>query len=139
MIILSMHDESIYAERALRARANGYIMKQEATEQVLVAVRRILDGEIYLSRRMANKLLQQYMSGQTAETDSRLEALSDRELEVFRLIGEGHSTRQISEALHLGIKTVESYQAHLKEKLSLRNGRELMQHAIQWKLSGKNS
>src|ERR1700691_5705004 len=89
VLILSMHDESIYAERALRARANGYIMKQEATEKVLVAVRRILDGEIYLSTRMANKLLQQYMSGQTAETDSRLAALSDRELEVFRLIGEG--------------------------------------------------
>src|SRR6202167_127717 len=139
VLVLSMHDESIYAERALRARANGYIMKQEATEKVLVAVRRILDGEIYLSTRMANKLLQQYMSGQTAETDSRLAALSDRELEVFRLIGEGLGTRQIAEALHLSMKTVESYQAHLKEKLSLRTGRELMQHAIQWKLSEKSS
>ena len=139
VLILSMHDESIYAERALRARANGYIMKQEATEKVLVAVRRILDGEIYLSYRMANKLLQQYMSGQTAETDSRLTALSDRELEVFRLIGDGLGTRRIAEVLHLSIKTVESYQAHLKEKLSLRTGRELMQHAIQWKLSEKSS
>jgi DNA-binding NarL/FixJ family response regulator len=139
VLILSMHDESIYAERALRARANGYIMKQEATEKVLVAVRRILDGEIYLSYRMANKLLQQYMSGQTAETDSRLTALSDRELEVFRLIGDGLSTRRIAEVLHLSMKTVESYQAHLKEKLSLRTGRELMQHAIQWKLSEKSS
>ena len=139
VLILSMHDESIYAERALRARANGYIMKQEATEKVLVAVRRILDGEIYLSYRMANKLLQQYMSGQTAETDSRLTALSDRELEVFRLIGDGLGTRRIAEVLHLSIKTVESYQAHLKEKLSLRTGRELMQHAIQWKLSERSS
>src|ERR1700723_1185849 len=139
VLILSMHDESIYAERALRARANGYIMKQEATEKVLVAVRRILDGEIYLSNRMANKLLQQYMSGQTVETDSRLAALSDRELEVFRLIGEGLGTRQIAEALHLSMKTVESYQAHLKEKLSLRTGRELMQDAIQWTLSAKSS
>jgi DNA-binding NarL/FixJ family response regulator len=139
VLILSMHDESIYAERALRARANGYIMKQEATEKVLVAVRRILDGEIYLSYRMANKLLQQYMSGQTAETDSRLTALSDRELEVFRLIGDGLGTRRIAEVLHLSMKTVESYQAHLKEKLSLRTGRELMQHAIQWKLSEKSS
>lgn len=139
VLILSMHDESIYAERALRARANGYIMKQEATEKVLVAVRRILDGEIYLSYRMANRLLQQYMSGQTAETDSRLTALSDRELEVFRLIGDGLSTRRIAEVLHLSMKTVESYQAHLKEKLSLRTGRELMQHAIQWKLSEKSS
>jgi DNA-binding NarL/FixJ family response regulator len=137
VLILSMHDESIYAERALRARANGYIMKQEATEKVLVAVRRILDGEIYLSSRMSNKLLQHYMSGQTAETDSRLASLSDRELEVFRLIGEGLGTRQIAEVLHLSMKTVESYQAHLKEKLSLRTGRELMQHAIQWKLNEK--
>lgn len=139
VLILSMHDESIYAERALRAHANGYIMKQEATEKVLVAVRRILDGEIYLSNRMANKLLHQYMSGQTAQTDSRLAALSDRELEVFRLIGEGHGTRQISDILHLSMKTVESYQAHLKEKLALGTGRELMQYAIQWKLSEKSS
>jgi DNA-binding NarL/FixJ family response regulator len=139
VLILSMHDESIYAERAMRARANGYIMKQEATEKVLVAVRRILDGEIYLSYRMANKLLQQYMSGQTAETDSRLTSLSDRELEVFRLIGDGLGTRRIAEVLHLSMKTVESYQAHLKEKLSLRTGRELMQHAIQWKLSERSS
>lgn len=135
VLILSMHDESIYAERALRARANGYIMKQEATEKVLIAVRRILDGEIYLSNRMANKLLQQYMSGQALEMDSRLAALSDRELEVFRMIGEGLGTRQIAEGLHLSMKTVESYQAHLKEKLSLRTGRELMQYAIQWKIS----
>jgi DNA-binding NarL/FixJ family response regulator len=139
VLILSMHDETIYAERALLARANGYIMKQEATDQVLVAVRRILDGEIYLSNRMANKLLQQYMSGGTIEADSRLAALSDRELEVFRLIGEGQGTRQIADALHLSMKTVESYQAHLKEKLSLRTGRELMQYAIQWKLTGKAS
>jgi DNA-binding NarL/FixJ family response regulator len=139
VLVLSMHDESIYAERALRARANGYIMKQEATEKVLVAVRRILDGEIYLSSRMSNKLLMQYMTGKTAETDSRLAALSDRELEVFRMIGEGLGTRQIAEALHLSMKTVESYQAHLKEKLSLRTGRELMQHAIQWKLNDKSA
>src|ERR1700729_3008425 len=86
VLILSMHDESIYAERALRARANGYIMKQEATEKVLVAVRRILSGDIYLSDRMANKLLQQFIGGNAANLQSRLAALSDRELEVFRLI-----------------------------------------------------
>ena len=131
VLILSMHDESIYAERALRARANGYIMKQEATEKVLVAVRRILSGDIYLSDRMANKLLHQYISGASADMNSRLSALSDRELEVFRLIGEGRSTRQIAEKLHLSIKTVETYQAHIKDKLSLHSGRELVQHAIQ--------
>jgi DNA-binding NarL/FixJ family response regulator len=131
VLILSMHDESIYAERALRARANGYIMKQEATEKVLVAVRRILGGDIYLSDRMANKLLHQYISGAPADMNSRLSTLSDRELEVFRLIGEGRSTRQIAEKLHLSIKTVETYQAHIKDKLSLHSGRELVQHAIQ--------
>src|SRR5271154_4101059 len=139
VLILSMHDEAIYAERALRARANGYIMKQEATEKVLVAVRRILDGEIYLSDRMANKLLHQYVSGASADAHSQLSALSDRELEVFRLIGEGRGTRQIAEKLHLSIKTVETYQAHIKDKLSLRSGRELVQHAIQAKISEKVS
>jgi DNA-binding NarL/FixJ family response regulator len=139
VLILSMHDESIYAERALRARANGYIMKQEATEKVLVAVRRILSGDIYLSDRMANKLLHQYISGGSADMSSRLSALSDRELEVFRLIGEGCGTRQIAENLHLSMKTVETYQAHIKDKLSLRSGRELVQHAIQTKISEKTS
>jgi DNA-binding NarL/FixJ family response regulator len=139
VLVLSMHDESIYAERALRARANGYIMKQEATEKVLVAVRRILGGDIYLSDRMANKLLHQYISGASADMHSRLSALSDRELEVFRLIGEGRGTRQIAEKLHLSIKTVETYQAHIKEKLSLRSGRELVQHAIQSKISENES
>jgi DNA-binding NarL/FixJ family response regulator len=139
VLILSMHDESIYAERALRARANGYIMKQEATEKVLVAVRRILGGDIYLSDRMANKLLHQYVSGASGDMRSRLSALSDRELEVFRLIGEGRGTRQIAEKLHLSIKTVETYQAHIKDKLSLHSGRELVQHAIQSNLSNKTS
>jgi DNA-binding NarL/FixJ family response regulator len=139
VLILSMHDESIYAERALRARANGYIMKAEATEKVLVAVRRILGGDIYLSDRMANKLLHQYISGASADMHSRLSALSDRELEVFRLIGEGRSTRQIAEKLHLSVKTVETYQAHIKDKLSLHSGRELVQHAIQSNISDKTS
>src|ERR1700719_4196272 len=139
VLVLSMHDEAIYAERALRARANGYIMKQEATEKVLVAVRRILGGDIYLSDRMANKMLQQYISGTSADVSSRLSALSDRELEVFRLIGEGRSTRQIAEKLHLSIKTVETYQAHIKDKLSLHSGRELVRHAIKSTISNKTS
>ena len=137
VLILSMHDEAIYAERALRARANGYIMKQEATEKVLVAVRRILNGEVYLSDRMANKMLRQYLGGAPTAIQSRISALSDRELEVFCLIGEGRGTREIAEELHLSIKTVETYQAHIKEKLSLHSGRELIQHAIQWKIDEK--
>jgi DNA-binding NarL/FixJ family response regulator len=133
VLILSMHDESIYAERALRAGANGYIMKQEATERVLVALRRILNREIYVSDRVANKMLGRFVGGgvSSAVKRSPLDALSDRELEVLHLIGEGHGTRQIAEELHLSIKTVESYQSHLKEKLALKNSRELMQYAIQ--------
>ena len=137
VLILSMHDESIYAERALRAGANGYIMKQEATGKVLVAVRRILNGEIYVSDRIANNMLKHYITGSGTLRNSSIADLSDRELEVFRLIGEGHGSRQIAEELHLSIKTVESYQAHIKEKLSLRSARELMQHAIQWNMDEK--
>jgi DNA-binding NarL/FixJ family response regulator len=139
VLILSMHDESIYAERALRAGANGYIMKQEATEKVLIAVRRILNGQIYVSDRIANKMLKHYITGSGSLKDSSISDLSDRELEVFRLIGEGHGTRQIAEELHLSVKTVESYQAHIKDKLSLRSSRELMQHAIQWNMNEKTA
>jgi DNA-binding NarL/FixJ family response regulator len=133
-----MHDESIYAERALRAGANGYIMKQEATEKVLVALRRILNREVYVSERIANKMLRHYIGG-SAGTRSPITDLTDRELEVFRLIGDGHGTRQIAEELHLSVKTVESYQAHIKEKLSLHSARELVQHAIQWNISEKSA
>lgn len=139
VLILSMHDESIYAERALRAGANGYIMKQEATEKVLVALRRILSGEIYVSDRIANSMLQHYVRGANLSGHSSVSELTDRELEVFRLIGEGHGTRQIADELHLSVKTVESYQAHIKEKLSLRNSRELVQHAVQWNVTEKSA
>jgi DNA-binding NarL/FixJ family response regulator len=139
VLILSMHDEAIYAERALRARANGYIMKQEATEKVLVALRRILNGDVYLSDAMSKKMLHQYIDGAPSMIQSRIAVLSDRELEVFRSIGEGRGTREIAEELRLSVKTVETYQAHIKEKLSLRSGRELIQHAIQWKVNEKSN
>jgi DNA-binding NarL/FixJ family response regulator len=132
VLILSMHDETIYAERAMRAGANGYIMKQEATEKVLVAIRRILQGDVYLSDRLTNTMLQQFVRGTAPSKSSPLVSLTDRELEVFRLIGEGHGTRRIADELHLSVKTIESYQAHIKEKLALRNARELVQHAIEW-------
>src|SRR5579863_7457373 len=139
VLILSMHDESVYAERALRAGAQGYIMKQEATDKVLVAVRRILSHEIYISERIANRMLQRYIGNRAVGQPSSISDLTDRELEVFRLIGEGHSTRQIAEELHISVKTVESYQAHIKEKLSLRSARELVQHAIQWSIGEKSA
>ena len=138
VLILSMLDETLYAERALRAGANGYIMKQEATEKVLVAIRRILSGGIYVSDRMSSLMMQHFVGGAPASAESPVAGLTDRELEVFRLIGEGHGTRQIAEDLHISIKTVESYQAHIKEKLSLRNARELVQRAIQWTIREKS-
>ena len=133
VLVLSMHDESLYAVRALRAGAAGYIMKQEATEKVLTAIRQVLSGEIYLSERMEKKMMHQLVGGRSARTGSPIEDLSDRELEVFGLIGQGHGTRQIAEELHLSIKTIESHRAHIKEKLNLRNATELVQHAIQWR------
>ncbi|MGH9744664.1 MAG: response regulator transcription factor [Candidatus Acidiferrales bacterium] len=138
VLILSMHDESIYAERALRAGANGYIMKQEATDRVLTAIRHILGGEVYLSDRLTKRMLQQFVHGSISPRDP-LAKLSDRELEVYRLIGAGHGTRQIADELHVSTKTVESYQAHIKEKLSLRNARELVQHAVEWSVNAKSA
>jgi DNA-binding NarL/FixJ family response regulator len=135
VLILSMHDESIYAERALRAGANGYIMKQEATEKVLIAIRKILRGDVYLSERLTSAMLNQFVHGSDTIKSSPIVNLTDRELEIFRLIGEGHSTRQIADELHLSVKTIESHQAHIKEKLALRNARELVQHAIEWTVS----
>ena len=136
VLILSMHDELAYAERALRAGANGYIIKQEATEKVLTAIRQILRGDIYLSERLTKRMLQQFVHGALPPRDP-LAKLSDRELEVYRLIGAGHGTRQIADELHVSTKTVESYQAHIKEKLSLRNARELVQHAIESSVNDK--
>jgi DNA-binding NarL/FixJ family response regulator len=138
VLILSMHDESAYAERALRAGANGYIMKQEATEKVLTAIRQILRGDVYLSDRLTKRMLQQFVHGAVPPRDP-LAKLSDRELEVYRLIGAGHGTRQIADELHVSTKTVESYQAHIKEKLSLRNARELVQHAIESSVNEKGA
>jgi DNA-binding NarL/FixJ family response regulator len=135
ILMLSMHDESVYAERALRAGANGYIMKQEATEKVLDAIRRILRREVYVSERVGNRMLQQMVARPATVRKMSIDCLSDRELEVFRLIGDGHGTREIAETLHLSIKTVESYQAHIKEKLSLASARALMQRAIEWRIS----
>jgi len=137
VLVLSMHEEEIYAERALRAGANGYIMKQEGTEKVLVALRRLLRHEVYVSDNVANRMLRQLTVRPANAKPSSIASLSDRELEVFRLIGEGLGTRQIAEHLALSVKTVESYQAHIKDKLMLRSARELVQHAIEWTLGEK--
>ena len=132
VLALSMHDETLYAERALRAGAMGYIMKQEATENVIAAIRKILGGEIYVSDRMASRMVRKLVAGRGEPTASPVDCLSDRELEVFHLIGKGHGTRQISERLHLSVKTIETYRAHIKDKLNLADAAELLQYAIRW-------
>jgi len=133
VLVVSMHDEALYAERSLRAGARGYIMKQEALEKVLVAIRKVLEGEIFVSERITTKMLEKFVSVEgVSQAASPIDLLSNRELTVFRLIGQGHKTRQIAERLHLSIKTVESYRAHIKEKLKLGDGTDLLKYAIQW-------
>ena len=136
VLVLSMHDEMLYAERSLRAGAMGYITKEEATVSILSAIRRVLGGQVYLSDQMAGRMIKSMVGGTADEVGSPLEVLTDRELEVFQMLGRGLGTRQIAAELRLGIKTVESYRARIKEKLRLADGSELLQHAIQWVQSG---
>ena len=129
ILVLSMFDESLYAERVLRAGAKGYMMKQEASEKVVIAIRRLLKDEIFLSDAMASKVLNR-VAGKKPKGESAVEVLSDRELEVFQLIGQGLGTRQIAKRLQRSIKTIESYRAHIKEKMSFQSGAEIVHHAI---------
>jgi DNA-binding NarL/FixJ family response regulator len=138
VLVLSMLDEELYAERALRAGANGYMMKQEATGLVLDALRHLLKGEVWVSHRVSAKMLKQLAAGVANPQRSIHDELSNRELEVLRLMGLGFGTRQIAEELGLSIKTIETYQSHLKEKLGLRNSRELVQSAIEWTLRNQS-
>jgi DNA-binding NarL/FixJ family response regulator len=131
-LVVSMHDESLFAERALRAGARGYIMKQEAVENMLIAIRKVLSGEIFVSDKVATKMLETLISGDAKTVRSPLDLLSNRELTVFRLIGQGFKTSQIADRLHLSVKTIESYRSHIKEKLKIDTGTGLMKYAIQW-------
>jgi DNA-binding NarL/FixJ family response regulator len=132
ILVLSMHDETLYAERALRAGAKGYVMKQEPTEVVLAAIRKVLAGGTYLSPRMQERALQRFAGDNAEASRSGVETLTDRELEVFELIGRGLSTREVGSQLKLSVSTVETYRAHLKEKLQLASGTELTHRAIEW-------
>jgi DNA-binding NarL/FixJ family response regulator len=132
MIVLSMHDESLYAERSLRAGARGYIMKREATKKILQAIRSVLDGKLYISEKISDAMAEKFVDGRPATATSPVEQLSDRELEVFQLLGRGYSTRQIADHLHVGFKTVQTYSARLKEKLKLDNITQLLHEAIRW-------
>lgn len=132
MLVLSMHDELLYAERALRAGARGYVMKHEASDKVLEAIRCVLDGGVYASSSITSGILDKF-TGQTRPADrAGWEALTDRELEVLALIGKGFNAAQIAGQLHISVKTVEAHRANLKVKLKLSSGAELLQHAIRW-------
>ena len=132
VLVISMHDEAVYAERAFRAGGNGYITKQQMDETVLVAIRCVLSGDQYMSPVMGALFAKQYLAGRQLEQDTPISRLSNRELEVFRLIGGGQGTRQIAELLSLSIKTIESYRENLKTKLTLHSGVELARAATRW-------
>ena len=129
-----MHDESLFADRALHAGAKGYINKEEAMDKLIDAIRRVAAGRVYLSDQMTDRLLCRQVGAGDERPKSALETLSDRELEVFEQIGHGVTTRQIAEKLHLSPKTVETYRENIKHKLNLANATELTQHAVQWVL-----
>ncbi|MGU7774531.1 response regulator [Burkholderia sp. MR1-5-21] len=131
ILVLSMHDESLFAERALRSGANGYLMKLEATDHVVSAIREVLAGNIYLSAAMHEKLARA-LTVPRKKQEGPIANLSEREFEILHLIGLGFSSREIAEKLNRSVKTIEAHQANIKEKLNIRNGKELMRFAIQW-------
>ena len=132
MLVVSMHDESLYAERVIRAGALGYITKQEASRNILVAIRRVLEGIIYLNEKIASHIISRLVAHPGAVATTSAELLSDRELKVFDLIGQGQNTSEIAARLHVAVKTVETYRARIREKLKLENGSDLLQSAISW-------
>jgi DNA-binding NarL/FixJ family response regulator len=138
ILVVSMHDESLYAERVLRAGGRGYIMKQEGGKMLLHAVRHVLNGQIYVSEKMAAGILENFSGRHADAAVSPVQRLSDREFEVFQLIGQGKSTRQIAAHLHLSVKTVEVHRLNIKKKLKLESATDLVRHAVRW-LETENS
>jgi DNA-binding NarL/FixJ family response regulator len=132
ILVLTMHEEPFYVERAMRAGAQGFLTKQDAGDQVLTAIRTVAGGEMYVCDRVSPKLLKRLLAGGGNGADSPVARFSDREMQVFRLIGEGLGTKEIAERLNLSVKTIETYRANIKEKLDLRDARELVQYAIRW-------
>ena len=132
VLVLSMHDESLYGERALRAGARGYLTKQEATKKVVLAIRQVLAGEIFVSEKMASTILHKVVGGGTVEGGSPTDVLSSREVEVFQLLGQGLSVRQIAENLFISNKTVEAHREHIKKKMNFKGSSELLRFAIQF-------
>jgi DNA-binding NarL/FixJ family response regulator len=138
VLILSIHDEVLYAERCLKAGAKGYIMKNETPEQLLLAIRTIINGDTYISAKLAPKLIKKLVSKSTGVNSSTIEQLSNRELEVFQFIGQGMKTRDIAETLNLSIKTIETYIAHIKKKMDFKSSRELFLYAAQLSIIEKD-
>jgi DNA-binding NarL/FixJ family response regulator len=132
VLVMSMHDESLYAERLLRAGARGYVMKQAGGETVLGAIRCVLSGRVYLSPKMSEKLLDSFTGRRPRGSNSPIEQLSDREFEIFELLGEGKSTREIARQLHLSPKTVDVHRSHIKRKLELKDSISLIRYAVRW-------
>ncbi len=132
VLVVSMHDESLYAERVLRAGGRGYIMKQEGGKKMIHAIRTVLNGQIYVSEKMSAKILEIFSGRRSESSRSPVERLTDREFEVFQMIGLGKGTRQIAEALHLSVKTVEVHRLHIKEKLELTDAPSLVRYAVRW-------
>jgi len=132
VLVVSVHDESFYAERVLRAGGRGYIMKQEGSRTLMQAIRQVLSGRIYVSERISEKILEIFSGRRTEAATSLEELLSDREFEVFQLIGQGKETREIANYLHLSVKTVEVHRANIRRKLKLTTSTELVRHAIRW-------
>jgi DNA-binding NarL/FixJ family response regulator len=136
ILVVSMHDELLHAERVIHAGARGYITKQEATKKIMLAIRTVLKGDIYLSERMAAQVAANALGGARGKSSPAVANLSDRELLVFEMIGHGHSTRQIADELHLDMRTIETYRARIKEKLNLKDANDLLQYAIRWMQAG---
>jgi len=132
IIVLSMHDERLYAERALRAGARGYIMKRETAKKVITAIRQVLSGKVYMSESLAAIFAEKFVEGRLPASGSLVEQLSDRELETFQLLGKGYETRQVAERMGVSMKTVQAHCAHIKEKLKLTNAAELLREAVRW-------
>ena len=137
MLVSSMHDESVFAERALQAGAMGYVSKEEATEKIVTAIRQVLEGRTFLSGRMTERLVRRVTHGEAPAVTNSIDTLSDRELEVFELMGRGWTTRKIASELHLSPKTIETYRQHIKTKLGLQNTSELVVRAAEWVLQRK--
>jgi len=132
VLILSMHDEVHYAERAVHAGAKGYVMKNEMTDTIINAIRNVINGKIYLSKKMISRLVDEFMFSKTSKKNSSVDLLTKREKEVFSYIGEGHSTSSIATIMNLNIKTIDTYKMRIKNKLRLKNSTELVKLAIEW-------